>query len=237
MKVIDFIKKHYSIFIPIILIVVLILAYAIFHIQKLYNNYSKTEVEELYTHFAGQKIEDKFNVKTNRNNEIIDVKASKKMKVYTMIYNKDKNKVIFPNVMSAILVSDNYKQVKINKYAYIKYDKANTKYTLKTTDYDKEISNFFLYDGNDLYFIPTNSVLTINKEKINLGSMSYVICNNNNSLEYYDSEIDKYVIRDIKNDKISIKSNNFNINLNEDKIERPGNFILLTNPSYLNNIK
>lgn len=237
MKIKEIIQKHYAILIPIILIIVLLLAYAIFNIQKYYTNYSKTETNELYTFFAGQKIKDKFSIKTNRRNEVIELSQNKDIEAYTPIYNKERNKVIFPNDMTIVLVNENYKQKKVNKYTTISYDNTNTKYTLKTTSYEKELDNFILYDGTDLYFLPEESILYIDNEKIELSPMSFVICNNNNSLEYYNNENDKYTIKEIKNEKINLKSNNYNINLNEDKIERTSNLILLTKPEYLDIIK
>lgn len=237
MKFINYIKKHYVIFIPVILIAVLILTYAIYHIQKIYNNYSKTEIQELYTYFAGVKVEDKYNVKTNRKNEIIELSPTKKLKLNTVIYNKEKNKAIFPNDMNIISIKDNYKQSKVNKYASITFDSANTSYLLKTTDYEKKLDNFFLYDGKDMYFMPESSVLTIEEERIALSPMSFVIMNNNNSLEYYDNETDKYTIKDIKNEQVKLISNNYSINLNEDKIIRTSGIVLLTKPEYQDLIK
>ena len=215
----------------------LILTYAIYTIQKLYNNYSKTETQELSTYFAGIKVEDKFNIKTNRKNEIIELQPTKKIKLNTIIYNKEKNKVIFPNNMNLISAKDNYKQYKINKYASLSFDENNTNYLLKTTDYEKNIENFILYDGNDLYFMPETSTLIIDEEKIDLSPMSFVIFNNNNSIEYYDNEQDKYNVKDIKNEQAKIINNNYVINLNEDKIQRANGNILLTKPEYLDILK
>lgn len=237
MKTVDYLKKHYVIFIPVALIVVLILSYSIYTIQKLYNNYSKTETQELYTYFAGVKAEDKFNIKTNRKNEIIELTSEKNFKLNTIIYNKEKNKAIFPNDMTLVSAKDNYMQYKVNKYASLSFDEANTSYLLKTTDYEKNIDSFFLYDGKDLYFMPESSVLAIDEEKITLSPMSFVIYNNNNSLEYYDNATDEYTVKDIKNEKAKITSNSFTINLSDDKIERANGVILLTKPEYQNLIK
>ena len=127
-------------------------------------------------------------------------------------------------------------QVKVLKYASLEYDVYNSTYKLKTKDYENEVSNFVLYDGNDLYFFAEDSILDIDGEKINLSPMSYVIVNNNNSLEYYDKESDKYVIKEITNEKVYVTSNSYKINLNEDKAIRFDSFVLLNKPAYLNNI-
>ena len=234
-KIKDFISKHYVILIPICLIIVLLLTYAIYNIQKIYNNYSETYEKEGYTYFAGTKINDKFNIKVNRNKEIIDLKSTKNMDLTDIIYID--NQVIFPKEMTVLFVYDNYKQEKVSIYSDIVYDEANSSYILKTLDYEKEVSNFILFDGYDLYFFPESSILNIDGKTINLSPMSYVKVNNNNSLEYYDKESDKYVIQNITNEKIIVSNNSYKINLNEDKAIRFNNFILLNKPSDLNNIK
>lgn len=235
-KIKEFVLKNYVILIPICLIIVLLLTYAIYHFQKLYDNYSKEYKEESYTFFAGTKVSDDFTFKVNRKDEIIDISTDKKMDLNNIIYSAKSNKVIFPMEMSALFVYDNYKQVKVLKYASLEYDVDNSTYRLKTKDYDDEVSNFVLYDGNDLYFFAEDSILDIDGEKINLSAMSYVILNNNNSLEYYDKESDKYVIKDITNEKVYVTSNSYKINLNEDKAIRFDSFVLLNKPEYLNNI-
>lgn len=234
-KVKEFITKHYVVLIPICLIVILLLTYAIYSIQKLYNSYSETYQEEGYTHFAGTKITDKFSVKVNRKQEIIDLTTTKDMDLTNMIYID--NKVIFPKEMTALFIYDNYKQVRVPIYTSVEYDEANTAYKLKTIDYEQEVSNFILFDGYDLYFFPEASILDIDGERINLSPMSYAIVNNNNSLEYYDKETDKYTIKNITNEKIYVSNNAYKISLNEDKAIRFDKFVMLNKPNDLPNIK
>ena len=108
---------------------------------------------------------------------------------------------------------------------------------IKTIDYEQEVSNFILFDGYDLYFFPEASILDIDGERINLSPMSYVIVNNNNSLEYYDKETDKYTIKNITNEKIYVSNNAYKISLNEDKAIRFDKFVMLNKPNDLPNIK
>ena len=147
------------------------------------------------------------------------------------------NKVIFPKEMTALFIYDNYKQVRVPIYTSVEYDEANTAYKLKTIDYEQEVSNFILFDGYDLYFFPEASILDIDGERINLSPMSYVIVNNNNSLEYYDKETDKYTIKNITNEKIYVSNNAYKISLNEDKAIRFDKFVMLNKPNDLPNIK
>lgn len=236
-KIKDFVMKHYVVLIPICLIIVLILTYAIYSIQKLYDNYSKTIEEDGYTFFAGTKVDDKFKIKVNRKDEIIDITASKKMDINNIVYSSKSNKVIFPKEMTILFVYDNYNQYKVPMFSSLTYDSANTSYKLKTNDYDKEVSNFVLYDGTDLYFFAESSILDINGKKINLSPMSYVIMNNNNSVEYYDKESDKNEVIEINNNKVYVSNNAYKIDLGQDKAIRYDKFVLLNKPSFLDNIK
>lgn len=235
-KIKEFILKHYVIFIPICLIIVLLLTYAIFTIKKIYDNYSMEYKEEGYTYFAGIKVNDDFTIKTNRDNEIIDVSTDKEVDLNKLIYSNKSNKVIFMKDMNIIFIYDNYKQLRISKYSTLEYDSNNYSYKLKAKAYENEVDDFILYDGEDLYFFAMPSTLKIDNEEIELSAMSYVIVNNNNSLQYYDKESDKFVIRDITNEKISVSNNIYNINLNEDKAVRLNSFVLLNKPKDLSYI-
>ena len=79
--------------------------------------------------------------------------------------------------------------------------------------------------------------LRINDEEINLGPMSIVKVNPRNSLEYYDYQSDKYVIRDITNETIIAYNKGFSVNLTEDKVNKFNNFVLLISPEYLNKLE
>lgn len=235
-KIKEFILKHYVIFIPICLIIVLLLTYAIFTIKKIYDNYSEEYKEAGYTYFAGIKVADDFTFKVNRDKEIIGVSSNKNVDLDSVIYSDKSNKVVFMKDMNMLFIYENYKQVRTPKYTTLEYDSNNSSYNLKTKDYENKVNDFVLYDGEDLYFFAKPSTLSINEEKIELGAMSYVIVNNNNSLQYYDKESDKYELRDITNEKITVSNNNYNINLNEDKAIRLGSFVLLNKPKDLDYI-
>lgn len=235
-KIKEFILKHYVIFIPICLIIVLLLTYAIFTIKKIYDNYSIETKEEGYVYFAGIKITDDFTIKTNRYNEIIDVKTVKQVDLDRLIYSNKSNKVIFMKDMNILFIYDNYKQFRTSKYSTLDYDSKNNSYKLKAKGYEKEVNDFILYDGEDLYFLAMPSTLKIDNEEIELSAMSYVIVNNRNSLQYYDKKSDKIVIRDITNEKISVYNDTYNINLNEDTAIRLSSFVLLSKPKDLNYI-
>ena len=236
-KIREFILKHYVIFIPICLIVVLLLTYGIFTIRKIYYNYSEEYQEKGYLYFAGVKVEDDFKIKINRDKEIIGINSNKKVDLDSILYFDKTDSVVFLKDMTLILVHDNYKQYRVSKYSKLTYDSKNDTYRLKTQDYENEISNFILYDGIDTYFFDRNSTLNIGNEKIELTNMSYVVSNNNNSLQYYDKASDKFVIRDITNEKIRVSNDTYDVNLNEDKVITVSSFILLNKPKNLDLIR
>ena len=239
-KVKEFIKKHYVVFIPVSLIVIMILTFGIYQLHRLYTNYTYDTEANLYQYFAGNKVDFVANIKLNRRDEIVDVKArdivldlSNKPIYYD---SNDINKVIFPVNMTIINPKNNYSQEMTIKNATITYDSANTKYTLKTTNYEKEVSDLILYDGKDLYFFLEATTLTIDGEEINLGPMSYVIVNPGNTIEYYNRETDEIIIKNITNEKVYVTSDIYRVNLSEDKVIKFDSFVLLMNPDYLNEI-
>ena len=139
--------------------------------------------------------------------------------------------------MNLVMVENNYAQYKVVNYATLTWDKANTSYILKTDDYDGNLSNSFFFDGVDLYFFINEVTIRINDENIELSPMSIVKVNPRNSLEYYDYQSDKYVIRDITNETIIAYNKGFSVNLTEDKINKYNDFVLLISPEYLNKLE
>lgn len=242
-KIKEFVNKYYPILIPVCLIVVMILVFAIYNIHKLYTNYTTTEEDSFFQYFAGQKVTYKADLKLNRDKEVVDFTFKDKelelssMPVYYQSDNADIIKVLFPMNMNLVMIENNYAQYKVINYATLTWDKANTSYILKTDDYDGNLSNSFFFDGVDLYFFMNEVTLTINDEEIDLGPMSIVKVNPRNSLEYYDYQSDKYVIRDITNETIIAYNKGFSVNLTEDKVNKFNDFVLLISPEYLNKLE
>ena len=240
-KIKEFINRHYVILIPISLIVILILAFAIYNIHRLYVNHTTDEKTSFYQYFAGRKVEYEGTLKINRNNNIVALDTGKQKIELTSIpvyYNiEEKVKVLFPESMTIVRPLSGYKQEKTVKFATIAWDNNKNEYFLKSNEYDKEIANCFLYDGVDLYFFLTETVVKIGDDEITLSPMSYIRVNVGNSLEYYDQESDTYKIMEITTEQVLAANKDFEVNLSSDKVTNYDNIILLMGPSNLNEIK
>ena len=153
-------------------------------------------------------------------------------------YNIEENiKVLFPQSMTILRPLSGYKQEKLVNFSVVTWDNDKAEYLLKSNKYDAEITNSFLYDGVDLYFFLTETVVKIGDDEITLSPMSYIRVNVGNSLEYYDCESDTYKIMEITNEQVIATNKDFEVNLSSDKVNNYDDIILLMDPSYLNEIK
>ncbi len=239
-KIKEFINKHYVILIPICLIIILILAFAIYNIHRLYVNHTTDEKASFYQYFAGRKVEYEGTLKINRKNNIVDLDTGKQKIDLTSVpvyYKEDKVKVLLPQSMTIVRPLSGYKQEKTVNFSTITWDKDNTAYLLKSNEYDAEITNSFLYDGVDLYFFLTETNIKIGNDEITLSPMSYIRVNVGNSLEYYDHESDTYKIMEITTEQVIATNKDFEVNLSSDKVTNYDDIILLMGPSNLNEIK
>lgn len=239
-KIKEFINKHYVILIPICLIIILILAFAIYNIHRLYVNHTTDEKASFYQYFAGRKVEYEGTLKINRKNNIVDLDTGKQKIDLTSVpvyYKKDKVKVLLPQSMTIVRPLSGYKQERTVNFSTITWDKDNTAYLLKSNEYDAEITNSFLYDGVDLYFFLTETNIKIGNDEITLSPMSYIRVNVGNSLEYYDHESDTYKMMEISTEQVIATNKDFEVNLSSDKVTNYDDIILLMGPSNLNEIK
>lgn len=239
-KIKEFINKHYVILIPICLIIILILAFAIYNIHRLYVNHTTDEKASFYQYFAGRKVEYEGTLKINRKNNIVDLDTGKQKIDLTSVpvyYKEDKVKVLLPQSMTIVRPLSGYKQEKTVNFSTITWDKDNTAYLLKSNEYDAEITNSFLYDGVDLYFFLTETNIKIGNDEIKLSPMSYIRVNVGNSLEYYDHESDTYKMMEITTEQVIATNKDFEVNLSSDKVTNYDDIILLMGPSNLNEIK
>ena len=239
-KIKEFINKHYVILIPICLIIILILAFAIYNIHRLYVNHTTDEKASFYQYFAGRKVEYEGTLKINRKNNIVDLDTGKQKIDLTSVpvyYQEDKVKVLLPQSMTIVRPLSGYKQEKTVNFSTITWDKDNTAYLLKSNEYDAEITNSFLYDGVDLYFFLTETNVKIGNDEITLSPMSYIRVNVGNSLEYYDHESDTYKMMEITTEQVIATNKDFEVNLSGDKVTNYDDIILLMGPSNLNEIK
>ena len=237
-KIITLIKKKYKILIPIMVIFVLLISMYFLYKEYKYDNYRNKQEEQVYQYFGSTKYEYDAIITYNLKKVIVDIASTKGPINHNSvpIYIKDKDKVIFPKeivIAFPLKGGSQYKLYDFSVYEKIKNDNMITTGT-DTSKYDF----FFLFDGEEVYFFPEPVTLNIDdKEYTRLGSMSFIKIVDGNTLSYYDKENDKSESLEIGGKKITVSSEDINVNLSEQSFQSLGSKILLASPSYLNTIK
>lgn len=227
-KIIDYIKENYKLMIPIALMIVVFIAAIVYYKVTIYDNYTKDNKEKFYQWLYGQKYEYTAIVSSNRKDEIVDVKPQNIDITFNSspIYYEKQDKVIFPNNMSVVMPTLNCAEYYANKFSYITLKKDNI--TLTSEKYNKRLGHYFLYDGYDTYFFLDEVTLTIDKEKIKLSPLSFIIATSGKNITYYDYKTDVY--KTIKTDKsnVIVENNFYKVNVITDSIDYYGTDVILT---------
>ena len=237
-KINEFLKQKYKILIPIMVIFVLLVAMYFLYKEYKYDNYRNKQEVAVYQYFGNVKKEYTAIITYNLKKVIVDISSNKSKINYdsTPIYYQEGDTIIFPKEMTIVFPLKNGSQYKL--YNYSKYEKNNNE-NIITTGYSKDkYEYFFLYDGKGTYFFPESVTLNINgKEYTTLGNMSFIKITGGNTMTYYDKENDKAEFLEIAGKKITVSSENINVNLSESYCMSLSSKILLAEPSYLNAVK
>ena len=237
-KIITFLKKRYKILIPIMVIFVLLISMYFLYKEYRYDYYRNKETVSVYQYFGTNIYEYDAIVTYNLKKVLVGVEGTKNPINYdsTPIYYKEKDKVIFPKEMTIAFPLRAGSQYKL--YNFSELEQINEENYITTDGKKDKYDNFFLFDGKGVYFFPEPVTLKIDgEEHTNLGHMTYVKIVGGNTLTYYDKENDKTEFLEIVGKKVSVSSENINVNLSEQSFISVGNNILLAGPSYLNSIK
>ena len=224
----NFIKENYKIIIPIVLMVVLFIAFLIYYQVLIRNNRTEDEEVKVYQYFYEKKYEYDLLISKNRKDVIVDIKPQDIKVNYdsTPIYYQKKDIVILPKDMSVVMPTLSCAEYLAKGYSYITLE--NGIYNLTTDKYNKKLNHYFFYDSKDLYFFIEPVTLTVNNEEIKLSSFSYVIAKYNNSITYYDKKSDTFKIIETTNDNVKIKNDYYTINIMKDSLDYQGTNIILT---------
>ena len=237
-KLNEFLKQKYKILIPIMVIFVLLVAMYFLYKEYKYDTYRNKQEVAVYQYFGNVKKEYNAIITYNLKKVIIDISSTKSKINYdsTPIYYQKEDTIIFPKEMVIVFPLNGGSQYKL--YNYSKYEKINNE-NIITTNYNTDrYDYFFLYDGKGTYFFPDSVVLNIDgKEYTTLGSMSFVKITGGNTMSYYDKENDKSEFLEITGKKITVSSENINVNLSEASCMSLSSKVLLAEPSYLNAVK
>ena len=237
-KIITFIKKKYKILIPIMVIFVLLIAMYFLYKEYKYDYYRKKETVSVYQYFGGNLYEYDAIINYNLKNVIVDISSTKDKINYdsTPIYFKNEEKIIFPKEMTIAFPLRGGSQFKL--YNFSIYERINNENYITTGNDKSKYEFFFLFDGKGTYFFPEPVTLKIDeKEYTNLGSMSYIRIVGTSTMTYYDKENNQVEYLEIEGKKITVSSENINVNLSDQSFKSLSSDILLAGPSYLNSIK
>ena len=139
-------------------------------------------------------------------------------------YKNEENKALFPEAMLEITPLDNGKTTKINKFTNI--IKEDVSIYLEGKDEKKQVSNGFIYDGEDLYFFIEKTKIVIGDEEYEISPLSYVITTYKNGVEIYNYEKEEYKVIETEEDVVA-QTDSYIINTSIDILKANGKEQLL----------
>lgn len=234
-KIINFCREKYKILIPVMVGIVLFVTLFFLYKEYKYENTKNKKEISVYQYFGGVKTEYTAIVTYNLKDIIVGIESKDKKIEYDSkpVYYSEGEMAIFPNEMTVVFPLRNGLQYKMYKYGT--YYKENDLHYIKNTKDVGNYSHFFLYDGKDLFFFPTEVTLNINDKKYkDLGSMSYVSVVGGATLIYYDTATETSEFIELDKDKVSVSSDNINVNISERYFLSFGKEVLLFSPNNLN---
>ena len=182
----------------------------------------KVEEELVKQNYTKQK------VVAENDNELVSLFTSATL-AYSVVYYKDKEEVLFPKEMIVAMPLREGSQYRTYKYAsYINDDSIHSiKNGSDTGVYDY----FFMYDGEELFFFPTEVTLSIDsKEYRTLSGASYVSVVGNNTLVYYDYKSEESEVIEIEGKLVEVTSEYIKVNLTERYFMSFNDRVLLSRP-------
>lgn len=233
-KLKKFFHTRYKVLIPIMVVLVLLVTLYFLYREYKYDNYRDKRDTEVYQFFGGIKTEYTATIVYNLKKSIVDIIPKDKKIEYdsTPVYYQDKLEVLFPKEMLVAFPLREGSQYKTYKYASYMFNDGI--HNIKNNTYTGVYDYFFMYDGEELFFFPTEVKLLINdKVRTTLSAGSYVSVVGNNTLIYYDYESGTGEVIEIENDTITVTSEYINVNLTERYFMSFNNRILLSRPDVL----
>ena len=227
-KVKNFFKENYKLMIPIVLMIVLFLAFIVYYKISISNIFTEDNEDKFYQYFYDKKYEYTGVVTTNKRNEVVGFKTSDYDINFdsTPIYYQKKDKVILPKDMSVVMPTLSCAEYLSMGYSTITF--KNSVYNLVTNKYNNKLNHYFLYDGKDLYFFIENIKLKYNSEEVTLSAFSYVIVKPNKYVAYYDKKNDIYKTIDLTSEEVIVSNDYYTVDLASDMIDYQGTNVLLT---------
>ena len=218
---------NYKIFIPIILLLLVFLAFIIYYFFSKNFSYSEAKVGSYYQYLGGEKIVYDVEITKNRKEVITGIKPVDRYVEYdsTPLYSVNKDVVIFPSDMSVVIPLLNCSEYLTKSMSYIVYE--NKRFSLITNNYNNFLGHYFFFDGKDLYFFIEDVTLVVGKQKVELSAFSYVVASGDEII-YYDKVSD--TMKSIDNDTVDIyiKNEYYTVYVVADYIDYSGQRVILS---------
>lgn len=234
-NIVNFCREKYKILIPVMVVIVLFVTLFFLYREYKYDNTRTKENVSVYQYFSGVRVDYTSVITYNLKGAIVGIEAkNKKIESNSIpIYYDDMSNIIFPVEMSIVFPLRNGSQFKLYKYATY-YNEDGVHFIKNNTDLGN-YSDFFLFDGNNVFFFPEEVTLKINdKEYKKLGAMSYVSVVGGATLIYYDTLTDTSEVVELDYDKVTVVGNNINVNVSEKYFLSFSSRVLLSAPNNLN---
>ena len=172
-----------KLFVLILILILFIIIFIIYRIADKYMNYEKKETISVYTHVISKQTTFDADITVNRRKEILSIKAPENINLNNnILYSKDK--IIFPEKEILVITSDVNKIYKLSKYAYISDS------NLVTTKFKKDLGEYFIYNGNNVYFFVNGGTLKTDLDSIDIDNYTTVKVQKG-YIEYYEYKENK----------------------------------------------
>lgn len=172
-----------KLFVLILILILFMIIFIIYRIADKYMNYEKKETISVYTHVISEQIPFDADITVNRRKEILSIKAPENINLNNnILYSKDK--IIFPEKEILVLTTDVNKIYKVSKYAYISDS------NLVTTKFKKDLGEYFIYNGNNVYFFINGGTLKTDLDSIDLNDYTEIKVQKG-YIEYYEYKENK----------------------------------------------
>lgn len=230
-KIVNFFQKRYKVLIPIMVVLVMLITIYFLYREYKYDNYRDKRDTEVYQVFGGIKTDYTAVITYNLKGNIIEIAGKDKKIEYdaTPVYYKDKEEVLFPKEMIVAMPLREGSQYRTYKYA--SYINADSIHSIKNGSDTGVYDYFFMYDGEELFFFPTEVTLSIDgKEYRTLSGASYVSVVGNNTLVYYDYKSEESEVIEIEGKLVEVTSEYIKVNLTERYFMSFSDRVLLSRP-------
>ncbi len=223
-KIVDMIKKNYIAF-TIFIVILLVIIASIITISIISHNRHKIVTEKgkasLYQYIGKMKNSFEADI-TYEDDKITKIVSPKYSIVNSVLYYQDKDEVIIPFDSEIVFYYRDNLTYQLPKYSTFAINNSVQKIKVQGVDYSTD--SFIIYDGQDYYFLPDKSTLTLDGEEIELSPLSYVDANRTTFI-YYDYAKDKVVVKE--NIKVA------NLKINDADIDLFGDVVVYNKKSLL----